>query len=341
MTSLIPHRWDVRRLHRIERGAIKPVTIARSEPFARDIGRELYHQFCNIVGGVVSPLLANIYLHELDRYMERYTALTQYQRRRRRWQGEANYLYCRYADDFVVLCNGTRAQAEKLKEELSLFLSKYLCLNLSAEKTKITHLNDGFNFLGFMLQRSLGSGGMMKTRILIPPEAMGKIRNKIGNATAPNTCQDSVNAKILSLNRIVSGWCRYYQYTSRASTQFDEIGGYLFWRMAHWLGRKYDLSTAEVMRRYFKEKSFGTAQYRLRVPSDFPTRRYTASVKKPNPYTMQEITLEREELPEDTEWTGYEKRPGMADLRPVILERDWYTCQLCYETVLPTPNSSK
>src|SRR5262249_382655 len=55
MTSLIPRRWDVRRLHRIERGSIKPVTIARSEPFARDIGRELYHQFCNIVGGVIPP----------------------------------------------------------------------------------------------------------------------------------------------------------------------------------------------------------------------------------------------------------------------------------------------
>src|SRR5262249_16912229 len=55
MTSLIPRRWDVRSLHRIERSAIKPVTIARLEPFARDAGRELYHQFCNIVGGVMPP----------------------------------------------------------------------------------------------------------------------------------------------------------------------------------------------------------------------------------------------------------------------------------------------
>jgi hypothetical protein len=90
---------------------------------------------------------------------------------------------------------------------------------------------------------------------------------------------------------------------------------------------------AEVMQRYYKGKSFETAQYRLRLPSEFPTRRYTASVKKPNPYTMQEMTLEREELPEETEWTGYEKRPGMTDLRPIILERDWYTCQLCDESV--------
>src|SRR5262249_16924292 len=56
-------------------------------------------------GGIVSPLLANVYLHELDRYMERYTALTESQRRaRRRRQGLANFVYARYADDFVILC---------------------------------------------------------------------------------------------------------------------------------------------------------------------------------------------------------------------------------------------
>jgi hypothetical protein len=57
MTSLIPRRWDVRRLHRIERRTIKPGAKGRLEPFARDTGRELYHQFGNIVGGVLSSLI--------------------------------------------------------------------------------------------------------------------------------------------------------------------------------------------------------------------------------------------------------------------------------------------
>jgi len=70
MTSLIPRRWDMRRPYRFERCTIKPVTIARSKPFARDAGRELYHQFCNIVGGVISPLLANIFLNRLDKFVE-------------------------------------------------------------------------------------------------------------------------------------------------------------------------------------------------------------------------------------------------------------------------------
>ena len=60
-----------------------------------------------------------------------------------------NFTFARYADDFVVLCNGSRTQAEQMREELYEFLKTQLHLELSKEKTQITHLNDGFKFLGF------------------------------------------------------------------------------------------------------------------------------------------------------------------------------------------------
>src|SRR3989440_8042400 len=70
-------------------------------------------------GGIVSPLLANIYLHELDKYMEsNYLNLSAGIKYRRRQKGLSNFLYVRYADDFVALCNGTKAQALAMKEEL-------------------------------------------------------------------------------------------------------------------------------------------------------------------------------------------------------------------------------
>jgi RNA-directed DNA polymerase len=88
----------------------------------------------------VSPLLANIYLHELDRYMEStYLNLSYAVRHRRRQKGESNFLYVRYADDFVVLCNGTKAQALIMKEELKNVLDK-MGLKLSEDKTKVTHI---------------------------------------------------------------------------------------------------------------------------------------------------------------------------------------------------------
>ena len=75
----------------------------------------------------MSPLLANIYLHELDRYMEsKYLNLSRDDAHHaERRQERANYLYVRYADDFVVLCNGTKAEALAMKEELKELLEHH------------------------------------------------------------------------------------------------------------------------------------------------------------------------------------------------------------------------
>jgi len=213
-------------------------------------------------GGIVSPLLANIYRQELDRYMERYTVLSHSEKTKRRQHQQANFVYVRYADDFVVLCNGTKSQAEAWREELYLFLKSTLRLELSKEKTKITHLNEGFKFLGFRIERVKGHNGM-KTKITIPQEAMDKIKTKFDLVRAPARHQDSVASKIFALNRIIGGWCRYYQYTSRTSAQFNMVGTRLFWGMAHWLGRKYKTTTPVVMQRFSRDKSFATEKYRL------------------------------------------------------------------------------
>ena len=75
-------------------------------------------------GGIASPLLANRYLNALDTYMEStYLNLGDYARARRRKQGKSNYFYVRYADDFVVFCNGSKAEALAMKEELKGVLS--------------------------------------------------------------------------------------------------------------------------------------------------------------------------------------------------------------------------
>jgi RNA-directed DNA polymerase len=287
-------------------------------------------------GGIISPLLANIYLHELDRYMERHTSLSQYEKTKRRKQEQGNFTYARYADDFVSLGNGTRVQAEDYREELYEFLKTELKLELSKEKTKITHVNDGFQFLGFWIQRCPGEKGMT-TKIVIPKGAMDKVKAKYALALAPSSHQDSINAKILAINRLTRGWCQYYQYTSKALTQFNQLDHVFFWQMAHWLGRKFRASMPEVMRRFKVGNTFATKDQRLIKPTEFPSLQYQQRFFKPNPYLTQERKLTREDLPSETYWTGYEARPGMADLRPLIIERDEYKCQLC--GVVVTPNT--
>jgi RNA-directed DNA polymerase len=161
-------------------------------------------------GGIISPLLANIYLHELDKYMERCTSLPTREKSKRRQQRIGNFTFSRYADDFVVLCNGEKRQAEEMREELYQFLKGKLRLELSKEKTKITHINDGFTFLGFRIYRGQGGSGIT-TKIVIPDEAMDKVGVKIRTALSPTSHQDSVNTKITGLNRLIRGWCQYYR----------------------------------------------------------------------------------------------------------------------------------
>jgi len=285
-------------------------------------------------GGIISPLLANIYLHELDKYMSRFTELSEYQRRKRRLAKLSNFYHIRYADDFVIICNGTKAEAESLKEEICSFLKEKLRLRLSKEKTKVTHINDGFKFLGFEMKRSPGCGGGMKTRKLIPKEAVKKVIEKIEAATQPHTHRDAVNAKILALNRIIRGWCQYYQYSSKTSVEFSKVEHYAFWRMVRWLGRKFQLSIPQVMRRYRKDNSLATRDYRLVRATEIKTKVYRKSARKPNPYTRQgENKISREKLTQESRWTGNEERPGMGDLRPLVIERDRNVCQMCEKEV--------
>jgi 5-methylcytosine-specific restriction endonuclease McrA len=227
-----------------------------------------------------------------------------------------------------VLCNGGKRRAEEMREELYQFLKSNLRLELSREKTKVTHLNDGFNFLGFRMYRGLGGSGTT-TKIVIPDEAMDKVRVKIDIALAPASHQDSVNAKIMGLNRLIRGWCQYYQYTSKATTQFSQLEYELFWEMAHWLGRKFKIPMPVVMQRFHRDNAFVSDKLRLLKPTEFPSLQYRQRFFKPNPYLTQERVINRENLPSETYWSGYEARPGMADLRPLIRERDEGVCQNC------------
>jgi RNA-directed DNA polymerase len=284
-------------------------------------------------GGIVSPLLANVYLHELDRYMERYTALPTKEKTARREAGQANYAYIRYADDFVILCNGTRGQAVAVRDEVRNFLATELRLTLSMEKTKITHLDDGFDFLGFTIRRSMGNA-RMGTKLLISDKGVRKHLETIRTATSPNSHEDSVNKKVKALNRIIAGWCRYYQYTSKAAAQFNKLEHETFWHTAHWLGRKFKLDMPQVMARFHKGNGLGEGGTILTKHTAFSPRRYEKRFLKPNPYTTQE-SIAREELPDESPWTGFEDRPGWGDIALKTKERDNWTCWLCKKAVTP------
>jgi RNA-directed DNA polymerase len=281
-------------------------------------------------GGIVSPLLANIYLHELDRYMEQYTNRPN----RSYWKkkGYANFLYVRYCDDFVVLCDGNKQQAEAMKQELTEFLADHLKLELSQEKTKVTHVNDGFEFLGYLIERGIGTSGKLAPRIRIPKSALDKAVFKVEGILSGST-NDSVKTKIQALNRFIRGWCHYYQMTSSPSVMFQKLQNRVFWGMGHWLGKKYKLSMPEVMKKFRTGNTFGTATITLLQPTQFKAKWHKARVI-PNPYLSPTPLIKRERLFDlDEKWTGQEARAGMADLKESVYRRDSGKCGRCGQKV--------
>ena len=285
-------------------------------------------------GGIVSPLLANIYLHTLDKYMEsRYLKLSEWQRRQRRAQGKGNYLYVRYADDFVVLCNGTKAEALAMKEELKGLLST-LGLTLSEDKTKVTHITEGFTFLGYRVIRSIGTKGKMIPKVLIPEKAIKRYCGEIRRRLAPSSTDESTSTIIMGLNRLTRGWCEYYRSTNDPAKMFNKVGTELFWDMAHWLGRKYALRMPAVMQRFRKGHTFGTSMATLVMPTEYKAKRFVAKTWH-NPYTDTEMVkrekarIRRESLPTYNHiWNGNEDRQGTGDLREEVILRKGTVCAL-------------
>ena len=114
-------------------------------------------------GGILSPLLSNVARSVLDEHIIQHgqASAPSWVRQRRRHQGQPNYRIVRYADDFVVLVAGTRHHAEALWEQVAAVLAT-LGLRLSPEKTTICHIDEGFEFLGWRIQRHQQRGSQRR-----------------------------------------------------------------------------------------------------------------------------------------------------------------------------------
>jgi hypothetical protein len=140
-------------------------------------------------------------------------------------------------------CNGTKAEAHAMKQELGELLDT-MGLTLSEEKTKVTHITEGFDFLGYRVIRSVGTKGEMIPKVLIPEGAIKRFRETTRKIFAPHTHNDAATVKIMAVNRLIRGWCEYYRCTNSPGVVFDKLRPEVFWGMAHWLGRKYEINRA-------------------------------------------------------------------------------------------------
>lgn len=176
-------------------------------------------------GGVISPLLANIYLHVLDRIWKVKKVEERYRAR-----------LIRYADDFVVLCQG---QTERVLKGIKMVLGD-LELSLNEDKTRVIDAKrQRFNFLGFSLEvkRNPKTGKMFP---LITPskEAMAQIKAEIKALTCRNNHRLPQEVVIRKLNELVRGWTGYFYY-GNCSRDLTKLKEFLDERVRIYLRRKH------------------------------------------------------------------------------------------------------
>jgi len=178
-------------------------------------------------GGVISPLLANIYLDALDGI----------------WERQCRHLgvLVRYADDFVVLCR-TRAQANEALRRLGLIMER-LRLRLHPEKTRIVELGlgkQGFVFLGCYLRLVLSH---FKKRAYLfrwpAPAAMNRIRARIRELTdrRRRAGMKDIRDVIREVNPVLRGWGNYF-CTGNASVKFQQVDRYVHVRLVRLLAKR-------------------------------------------------------------------------------------------------------
>jgi RNA-directed DNA polymerase len=240
-------------------------------------------------GGILSPVLANLALSVLDESIAQIPGgpgSTQGQRAVRRRRGQGNYRLVRYADDWLLMVSGTREHAQQMREHAAAVLAP-MGLRLSAEKTKITHIDEGLDFLGWHIQRHRKRGTDRQYIYTYP----SRKAIKAVTAKVKTICRRNVNQPlqilIRQLNPALRGWCAYFRPGVSAAA-FADLARYTLDRFVRWARRKHRRITVKAIRRRYcnggwwpvttetgllNPAKVGTTRYRYRgaaIPAPWP-----------------------------------------------------------------------
>ena len=195
-------------------------------------------------GGVISPLLANVYLHWLDVMFHRKEGP-------RHW---ANARLVRYADDFVVMA---RYQGNRIDEWLKAKLQDWLGLSINQEKSKVVNLAQGesLDFLGFTFRYDRDLHGRDQTYLNVTPskKSLKKARESVREKTNAKKCYKPTPLVVEDLNNYLRGWGNYFDY-GYPRKAFRDLSNYTRKRVVQHLNRR-------SQRKYHRPKDMSHYQY--------------------------------------------------------------------------------
>ena len=216
-----------------------------------ELGEEQHASQGTPQGGIISPLLANIALSALDEaimapWEPGGAQATQAARAKRRYHGAGNWRIVRYADDFVIMTNGSRGDVAYLKEQAAMVLAR-LGLRFSESKTRITHLSEGIDFLGFHIQwRQRRGGGKWFCMVFITDKAFTKIKQTIRELT-PRRSPRPLATVIREVNAALRGWTYYFRHAI-AGRRFSFLRYFTWRRFVAWQREQHRWNWTKVKR---------------------------------------------------------------------------------------------
>ena len=284
-------------------------------------------------GGIISPTLANMALDGIQKLLEERFV-------KRKVKGVQVYPkihLVRYADDFII----TGKSREILENEIKPMIKDFLAergLTLSEEKTRITHIKEGFDFLGFNIKK-------YNNTLLTKPSEKGidKFLEKIRTTIEKYKASPQVTL-IRLLNPIITGWSNYYR-TGTSAKVFQRTEFEIFRKLWRWANRRHPRKSKRWVKEKYYRKIKGqswtfSAELEQKKPSDlkYLCLKDLASVKR-----KKHVKIKHNANPYDTEYKHYfEERntrkkldamKGKDSSLKYAWERQKRTCPICGKTL--------
>jgi group II intron reverse transcriptase/maturase len=235
LMSLIAKRVSDGSVLKLIKGWLR-VTIVEEDP---KTGRKrMIKNRCGVPqGGVISPLLANLYLDGLDKAVNA----------RKRLKG----VMVRFADDIIILC--ARGQGKEMHQQMKRWLERRK-LKLNEEKTQIVDFTqESFEFLGFRISSRKSPHGRKYTHVEASPKSCKKMRSAIREETARWTLWKEPAEVFARVNQRVRGWSNYFHYGNNTGV-FGKMQRYTRSQMRRWLWKKHGKRHGQYTQAYSDER---------------------------------------------------------------------------------------